>query len=142
MPIPIWAGKYIGLPFKEHGRDRAGLDCWGLVRLVQLEQFDRALPTYATHYRKTTDVRGIGDLIKDQITRWTPVDAGDEQAGDIIILRMHGAPMHVGLVLGFRRMLHVEQGISAAIERYDGLRWKDSIHGFYRYDIKRTPYLS
>lgn len=25
MAVPIWLGRYIGLPFKEHGRDRSGL---------------------------------------------------------------------------------------------------------------------
>jgi len=39
MPIPYWAGHYIGLHFREHGRTVAGADCWGLVRLVLQEQF-------------------------------------------------------------------------------------------------------
>ena len=34
MPVPIWAGHYIGLPFRDHGRDRSGLDCWGLIATV------------------------------------------------------------------------------------------------------------
>ncbi len=46
MPVPLWAGRYIGLPFMTHGRDRSGLDCWGLARLVMAEQLGRALPSY------------------------------------------------------------------------------------------------
>jgi cell wall-associated NlpC family hydrolase len=34
--IPDWAANYIGLPFREHGRDHNGTDCWGLVTLIGL----------------------------------------------------------------------------------------------------------
>ncbi len=50
MPVPIWAGRYIGLPFAEHGRDRGGIDCWGLVRLTLLETVWTALRTIRYAY--------------------------------------------------------------------------------------------
>ncbi len=54
MPIPFWAGHYIGLPFLERGRDpKKGLDCWGLVRLILREQFDHRLPSYTEFYDST-----------------------------------------------------------------------------------------
>lgn len=39
-----WATHYVGLPYLAGGRDRAGLDCWGLLRLVYLEQRGIELP--------------------------------------------------------------------------------------------------
>lgn len=133
MPVPIWAGRYVGLPFAAHGRDRAGLDCWGLVRLVMAEQFARALPSLATCYRRTDDSAGIGQLVLSEIPKWDAVADGEEGLGDVIVLRLRGQPMHVGLVLGDGCMLHVEAGINSAIERYRGSRWAERIYGFYRY---------
>ena len=133
MPVPFWAGHYIGLPFSEHGRCRAGLDCWGLVRLVFSEQLGVALPSFAGEYRRTSDAAQIGALVARETPAWAEVAPGAEILGDVIVLRMKGAPMHVGIVLGDGRMLHVEQGIDSAIENYRGPRWQERLHGFYRY---------
>lgn len=40
---PFWTAHYLGLPYKKLGRDRAGLDDWGMLRLVMIEQFGLAL---------------------------------------------------------------------------------------------------
>lgn len=134
MPVPIWAGRYIGLPFKGHGRDRSGLDCWGLVRLVLGEQYGFALPSLAAEYKSTGEARRIASLVESQLPFWREIEAGKEKTGDVIVLRLKGQPMHVGLVVGDGAMLHIEQGINSAIERYAAPRWQDRIFGFYRYE--------
>jgi len=133
MPIPIWAGHYIGLRFKEHGRDISGVDCWGLVRLVLAEQFGIALPSYIREYETTTEVDCISRLIEREAIKWRLIKSGDEICGDVIVMRVRGKPMHVGLVLGDRQMLHIEHGINSVIESYTSSVWSNRISGFYRY---------
>ncbi|MBL1148205.1 MAG: phage tail protein [Pseudomonadota bacterium] len=133
MPIPYWAGHYIGLPFREHGRSIAGTDCWGLVRLVLQEQFAAVLPSYAADYQTTGNATELGKLIGQEAEKWIAISAGQEKLGDVIVLRMRGAPMHVGLVLGDGRMLHIEKHINSAIEDYRSRRWRERVTGFYRH---------
>jgi cell wall-associated NlpC family hydrolase len=133
MPVPFWAGHYIGLPFAEHGRCRSGLDCWGLVRLVLAEQFGIALPSFMHEYRSARDAQAIGALVEREIPAWQNIAPGAEMLGDVVVLRLCGQPMHVGLVLGDRRMLHIEEGVDSAIENYAGPRWSERVLGFHRY---------
>lgn len=45
--VPRWAGRYIGLPWVDGGRDFTGVDCEGLARLVlKHEAGDPGLPSY------------------------------------------------------------------------------------------------
>ncbi len=133
MPIPYWAGHYIGLPFVEHGRSIYGLDCWGLVRLILFEQFDTVLPSYTSNYTNTYSQKEIGKLVRNESSKWHSIKLGEEKCGDVIVLRMRGEPMHVGCIIGDKRMLHIERHINSSIESYDSWRWKDRISGIFRH---------
>ena len=136
MPVPFWAGRYIGLTFREHGRDRSGLDCWGLVRLVLAEQAGIALPSFSNEYTGTADHRATSAIVeRETATSWRRVAETRAALFDVVVLRMRGAPSHVGLVLGDTHMLHIERGIDSAIENYASARWASRIYGFYRYRI-------
>src|SRR4051812_23945183 len=100
MSVPIWAGRYIGLPFTGHGRTRAGLDCWGLVRLVMAEQFNIAVPSYDWAYERTSQVEKIAAHIENVTQGWKSIPKEEECCGDVIVLLVRGRPMHVGIVLG------------------------------------------
>lgn len=40
-----WVHRYLALPYVPGGRSSAGVDCWGLLRLVYAVEFGIALPT-------------------------------------------------------------------------------------------------
>jgi cell wall-associated NlpC family hydrolase len=123
--------EYIGIPFRERGRDREGCDCWGLVRLVLAERFGVLLPSF-DGYGSVRDRERIRALIEDDLPAWTEV-GGRERAGDVVLLRVGGRPLHVGLVISPGTMLHIEAGIDACLERYDRLPWCRRVLGVYRH---------
>jgi probable lipoprotein NlpC len=125
-----WVRDYIGLPFLGHGRDRAGVDCYGLYRLVLSEQLGIQLPEYLS-YDSITDRAGIAATVADaQEALWQEVNA--PRLYDLVLLRLYGLPLHVGLYLGLGRMLHIEERICAAVERLDSPVWARRILGYWR----------
>jgi cell wall-associated NlpC family hydrolase len=133
--IPAWAAHYIGLPFREHGRGRHGADCWGLVLLVAAERFDIRLPSYVAGYASTRDADDIGRLVRGQMDMWREVARGRERPGDVVLMRLMNQPMHVGVVVARGWMLHIEEGIDACLERYDGAKWRRRVLGIYRFQM-------
>lgn len=125
---------YVGLPFLAHGRDRAGLDCWGLVRLVLAEQRGFTLPSYAEGYATTTDRVEIPKLVAGEIANdWTEIPATDAQPFDVVLLRVLGQPLHVGLVVAPPQFLHVMTGLNACLDDWSRPHWNRRVLGFYRH---------
>jgi cell wall-associated NlpC family hydrolase len=137
--LPAWANHYVGLPFAEHGRDRTGVDCWGLLRLIYQEQFGLTLPSYAEAYRTTIDAQEIGALVQREATSgWEAVPLAEARLGDVLILRVRNYPMHCGLVLAPPKFLHIERRIQAAVERWDAWHWSQRISGVFRHEAMKT----
>jgi cell wall-associated NlpC family hydrolase len=144
---PVWVAQYIGLPWRKLGRaafdwrhrrfhpESAGVDCWGLVRLVLKEEFGIEVPEYAGTglYDTAAERAELGQIISGGRGPWREVTRGHEEPGDGILLRMLGHPIHCGLVAAVGWMLHIEEGIDSCLERYDGLKWARRIEGFYRW---------
>lgn len=132
--IPEWVNDYIGIPYVEDGRTRAGLDCWGLIVLVWREVYGRDLPVYdGPHWARDADRRVIAAAIALEVERYESVPAGSEREGDGIILRMAGHPLHVGLVVAPGWMLHSHETAASCIENYRSIAWCRRVIGFRRY---------
>lgn len=125
LPAPAgWAIPYVGIPFVDGGRDRAGCDCWGLVRLVFAEVLGIDLPTYGEISAR--EVARVTRTIRDDSAAapWFPV-AGAARPFDVLV--MVGRPLHVGVMVDARHVLHVEAATAAVIvpvDRAPQVRWR------------------
>ena len=132
---PTWATQYLKLPFVDRGRDRAGLDCYGLVRLIYQEQRGILLPSYTEHYATAEDQTEIVALARGEIaTRWKTIPITDVQLFDGVILRIAGQPIHFGMVLDEHYFIHTMRGVWSVLERWQSLAWQHRIVGAVRYD--------
>lgn len=126
--------RYIGIPFTERGRDREGVDCWGLVVLVYRDLFGIELPSYAEEYGTTTDAEEIGALVRrESRTVWQEVPLREARLGDVLLFRVRGQAMHCGLVVVPPTFLHCVDRIGSAIERWDSLLWEKRVSGVFRH---------
>lgn len=128
-----WWNDYIGIPYQERGRDRAGADCWGLARMVYKDQFSKDLPIF-DGYVDSRDTL-VDELIAQHREGWIATD--QPSAGDLILFRIAGRVSHVGIFIGDEKFLHAREGHSACVERLNSGAWKHRVVGFYRYSEKR-----
>lgn len=124
--IPDWVAGYVGLPFKSQGRDRDGLDCWGLVRLVYAERYGVMLPSYLELYEGVDDSEGIASIFARDIgdqRDWQPIAVDECRVGDLACFVVGGKLRHVGLMVSLDRMLHAHAGTDSCVERVHGAVW-------------------
>lgn len=133
MSAPAWAANFSEIPFREKGRTREGVDCWGLVRLVLDEHFGYDdLPDYCDAYSSKEDKEGISNAVRVGLLRgWEKVETPAE--GTLVILRLVGRPWHCALMLDSLHMIHALEGVGTVVERIDTMLWRNRIEGMYRY---------
>lgn len=130
--IAEWARDYIGIPFADRGRDRNGLDCWGLVRLVLAEQFGKELPSLADNYDSANDDVCVSKLVNTQRPILKAQRISNPKPGDPVLLKIRGLLCHVGVYVGDGCMLHIRKGTATVVDRLDSICWKRRVEGFYR----------
>lgn len=127
-----WSATYVGLPYLDHGRDRRGVDCWGLARLVYRDELGIDLPSYTGLYASAEELSEVHAALADDQARspWRKVD--EAEPFDLFELRCGAFHTHVGVAVNASLMLHVHAGGSVCIERL-APRWSSRIAGIYRH---------
>lgn len=132
--LPGWVAQYVGLPYLPGGRDRAGIDCWGLYSLVMAEQWGMRLPPYeGPTWGSGAGGRGIAKAAQEYASQFTAIPEAEARVGDAILLRTFGMPIHLGMVVGRGLMLHAEEYQNSVIARYNSPQWASRIVSFFRW---------
>jgi hypothetical protein len=128
-----WSTPFLGLPWLAKGRSRAGVDCWGLCYLANLEGRGVRLPTYAETYARPEDSEHLAAVIDAELSDLVhPIEPEAVQTWDFILLREGHWPTHIGLVTSPGKFLHIETDDTSRVQRYLDNEFKRRVVGFYR----------
>lgn len=129
----MWSNRFVGLPYAEHGRARAGADCWGLVTVVYREELGITLPDYLG-YASVDEIGEVAALIAGAREQpvWVP-QSGVATAFDVAVFRRGRLDTHIGIVVEHGLMLHMAERQSASIASYETGRWRHRLSGIYRH---------
>jgi cell wall-associated NlpC family hydrolase len=128
---------YVGIPFVDGGRGLSGCDCWGLVRLVHLREWKIDLPSYGEIAAADllAAARAMREGAGDEI--WKRVTDLPRRPMDVVLMRRIGdagrAPVHVGIMVDPKRMLHVEEAADSHTLPLDHPTVRPRILGFFRH---------
>lgn len=103
----------------------------GLVKLLYRDHRDIILPEYL-HF--DTDIEGqkAADEIKDKKNKdW--IKSEIPKLYDVILFNIMGYPIHMGMILDNKYMLHTLKGHNSCIESFTSTKWNRRIEGFYRW---------
>lgn len=125
---------FVGIPHCDLGRDRAGADCYGLLRLVYAEALGVDLPSFIGPYASCAEHAEIEALLAGQVVAgpWRPVDR--IKPYDALLFRVGQHDCHLGVAVDRTRMLHVHaRSRSVIVPRSDPM-WRDRLVGAYRHE--------
>jgi cell wall-associated NlpC family hydrolase len=126
--LPCWAGEYIGIPYKFGGDSLDGCDCYGLVKMILKDQFNKILPDF-TH--KNADQRALSFLVDEALPLLNVTKTNKPDIGSIVIIKLLGYTCHIGLCLDSVTMIHTLHNHNSIIARHDSRQWRKKIEGFY-----------
>ena len=118
----------IGVPFLKNGRDKKGIDCYGLV----LEIYKRK-GFNAPEYNSPEKASVIHSLIKDNISLVEELTKPEPYC--MILLEVHiPYASHIGVVLDdCVRFIHADRKKGVVIEKLTDIYWRNKIVGFYKW---------
>lgn len=123
--------RYIGIPFKIHGRDFDGVDCYGLVWLFYKNELGIELPMFLGYEEK---LESYQNKIEESRPLLNVVEVEKPNTADIGLFHYRGLLSHVGLYIEKNKILHILKKTHSVIIKIDHPTIRGRIEGWYRYE--------
>lgn len=123
--------KYVGIPFRMGGRDRNGVDCYGLIYLAYLEEYGIELPRY-DGVPNGAERAEVTNMLIDGARyggKWQRVE--DPRTGDVVELKLLRVS-HIGLYVEPGMMLHALDAPGVVLEGLDRPKYRRRMNGCFR----------
>ncbi len=126
--------KYIGLKYKNLGRDFDGVDCYGLLYLFYKNELNIILPDFAAlNYEKEWYRRKEDHILNNIGNTWIKVDRPYKvYDGLVFFLGTKNVANHIALYVGKNQILHIYENITSRIDILDS-SWESKLYGIMRY---------
>jgi len=125
-----WESSYLGIPFEMGGRNRDGIDCYGLVVLVFREVFGVDITSFDDLDIESPELHEVWDAAIG--SQWVRLSDEEVAPGDVVDVVFLGAP-HCGIVVDKSRMLHSRNGAGVVIENFGRGYFCRRVKGIYRH---------
>jgi len=122
--------KYLGIRWKDGGRDFNGCDCWGLLRLFLKEEYGVEVDSF-DHIR-AGEVSMIREMAEIEKQKWVKVD-GPGRPGDGVEIPMTKNDWHVGVIPVEGYVLHISDGGFSEMTRETDIRMRHRIKSYFRH---------
>ena len=122
---------YIGIDYLVNGRDRKGLDCFGLAYLVYKENLSIDLGLFNDCYKDVKEVQNISNLINTN--KHDFIEVKKPRKYDLILFNIMGFPAHIGIMIDDFNFIHILSKKNVTIESTKSISWAKRIEGFYRH---------
>lgn len=128
--------QYIGIPYVRGRRDiydvSNGLDCWGLVCYFYKNEYNVILPLYDEINTSTTALKTCSDSLLLTECYSTFEETPSSKLGDLLLFRIGQHPIHIGIAIDNKTMLHAQDKTGSVIERFNSIKWKNRLVSIHR----------
>lgn len=133
MTIREICNKYVGIPYKHHGRDMSGLDCWGLFISIYA---DLGYELYDQEYDELWSEKNQNYFIENYHDMWEEVTRPAPLIG-VLFKNKIGVACHIGIMISDDQFMHSRKGNGVILSRLSDKSWKARIVGFYRLKVMK-----
>ncbi|MDR1250149.1 MAG: C40 family peptidase [Treponema sp.] len=116
----------IGVPFKQHGRDKSGMDCLGLAIEVLKREGIKLDDVFYDDLEEATKKR----LMESMEASVPSARLESPEKNCVIEFNILGQPSHIGVYLGCGEFIHASEQFGVVIDKL--YRWKHKVRGYYR----------